>query len=218
MSAGLYVSGEWEREKVNLSEGQGDESACVPKRHTWRVSLRQHLHEAQRLELRFVCAQRHLSGRGLLNVVAVTTNWLGNGWLYLFLAAALLVGASQRAYSVLMGAGLAVAAAHAVYPWIKRKIARLRPFEQLPQLRPRTPVMDRYSFPSGHCMTVTAVSIPFAQGYPELTWWAVSVCLLVAWARIACAHHYPSDLLAGCALGAVMAFGSAAVMQTAQML
>lgn len=201
---------------MNMSES--NEVPCVPKRPSIVASIRQHLADVQGLELRIVCTQRHLSGRGLLNALATAANWLGNGWLYLFLGAALLIGASHRAYLVLMGAGLAVAAAHTVYPWIKRKIARLRPFERLPRLRPRTPVLDRYSFPSGHCMTATAVSIPFAQGYPELTWLVVTVCLLIAWARIACAHHYPSDLVAGCALGAAMAYASTTLLQTVQVL
>jgi len=203
---------------VNMRESNGNEAECAPKRPSFGASLRQHLDDAQRLELRIVCAQRRMSDRGLLNAVAAAANWLGSGWLYLFLAGVLLLGASRRDHLVLMGAGLAVGAAHTVYPWIKRKIARLRPFERLPQLRPRTPVLDRYSFPSGHCMTATAAAIPFAQGYPELTWLVVTVCLLIAWARMACAHHYPSDLLAGSALGAVMAYGSMALLQTVQVL
>ncbi len=185
----------------------------VPIKPSFAANLRQQLERVHRLEMRIVSVQRHLSDRGLLRALAALTNWLGNGWLYLFVAAGLLWGSSRRAYLVLLTAGLAAGAAHAVYPWIKRRIARLRPFERAPNLRPRTPVLDRYAFPSGHCMTATAVAIPFAQGYPEHAGLAAAACLVIAWARMACAHHYPTDLLAGIALGAFMAYGSAALLQ-----
>lgn len=203
---------------MNIIESREAEADVPLKPPSFVEHCRLHLGHAQRLELQFVCVQRQLSDRGLLRGLAAAVNWLGNGWLYLFLAGVLLLGGSRRAHLVLLGAGLAVGAAHAVYPWIKRRIARLRPFERLPHLRPRTPVLDRYSFPSGHCMTSTAVAIPFAHGYPELAWLAVTTCLVVAWARMACAHHYPTDLVAGSALGALMAYGSAALLQTVKVL
>ncbi len=61
-------------------------------------------------------------------------------------------------------------------------------------------------------MTATAVAIPLVQAYPGTTWAAASVWAVIAWGRLACAHHYPSDLLAGCALGAVGAWVSAALL------
>lgn len=199
---------------MNILESSETKVDVPVKPPTFGASVRQQLARAQRLEMRIVSGQRHLSDRGLLRALAAASNWLGNGWLYLFLAGALLWAASPRAYGVLLVAGLGVGAAHAVYPWIKRRIARLRPFERAPHLGPRTPVLDRYSFPSGHCMTSCAVGVPFAQGYPEFAWLALTVCLVIAWARVACAHHYPTDLLAGSTLGCLTAYASSALVQT----
>jgi undecaprenyl-diphosphatase len=119
---------------------------------------------------------------------------------------------------VILHAGLAAGAAHAVYPWIKRKIGRPRPFERMPDWHPGIPVLDRYSFPSGHCMTVTAVAIPLALAYSQ---WLLPILVLgltIAWARMACAHHYPSDLVAGCALGATSAYASTELLTWLQVL
>jgi membrane-associated phospholipid phosphatase len=37
---------------------------------------------------------------------------------------------------------------------------------------------------------------------------------VIAWARVACAHHYPTDLLAGSTLGCLTAYASSALVQT----
>jgi undecaprenyl-diphosphatase len=165
----------------------------------------QRIEALQRLELRIVGAQRRLSDLLPLRALARAANWLGDGWLYVVLAAGLLVDA-RRGLPVLASAAIAVELAHAVYPWIKSRVARPRPFERSPLLQPYIRVLDRYSFPSGHCMTATAAAMPFAQGYPDLAWLAATVWAVIAWARMACAHHYPTDLLAGAALGLAAAF------------
>lgn len=200
------------------SSSKTDEAAGAPRRPAFQAGLRRQLEKVHRWELAMVGSLRRGSDRGLLCTLAGATNRLGNGWLYPLLAVALLLSESRRGYLVLLTAGLAMGSAHTVYPWIKRKVARIRPFERAPHLCAGIACMDRYSFPSGHCMTSTAVAIPFAYGYPELAWCAVTVCLLIAWARMACAHHYLTDLVAGSALGAVMAFGSMALLQQLQLM
>jgi undecaprenyl-diphosphatase len=161
-----------------------------------------------RIEMRCVGFQRRLGACWPFGALSAVANWLGNGWLYLLLASVLLFVGSRRAYLVLLHAGMAVGTAHAVYPWIKRRVGRLRPFERVPQWHPSTPVLDRYSFPSGHCMTATAVAMPLALAYPPWLWAIVAAALVIAWARMACAHHYPTDLVAGCALGTASAYCS----------
>jgi undecaprenyl-diphosphatase len=158
--------------------------------------------------MRIVGAQCAIASRRPWRALCCATNRLGNGWLYLLMSGTLLIVGSRQAYGVILHGGLAVAAAHAVYPWIKRRIGRLRPFERMPHGRAGIPVLDRYSFPSGHCMTATAVAIPLTQAYPHLLWGVVAAGAAIAWARVACAHHYPSDLVAGCALGATGALAS----------
>lgn len=149
--------------------------------------------------------QVQLARKPGIRAVALAVNHLGNGWLYPLIAAALFWTAPVGAVGVLMRSVAAVAAAHLVYPWIKRVVARPRPCELEPDLPPLLRVLDRHSFPSGHCMTATAAAVPICAMHPGLTVVATCGCVLMAWARVAAAHHYPSDTLAGVVLGATMA-------------
>ena len=137
--------------------------------------------------------------------VALVLNRLSNGWLYPVIVAALLWFQPGRSSVVIAAAALAVGSAHAIYPWIKRLAARPRPCDVDPSLRPLLNTLDEYSFPSGHCMTVTCVLIPVIAAFPQFESFAALLWLLVAWARLATAHHYPSDLLGGTLLGLIVA-------------
>ena len=46
-------------------------------------------------------------------------------------------------------------------------------------------------------MTFTAVAVPVGIAFPASVAPLLGLWLFIAWARIACAHHYPSDILAG---------------------
>jgi undecaprenyl-diphosphatase len=65
--------------------------------------------------------------------------------------------------------------------------------------------LDEHSFPSGHCMTMAAVFVPLGLALPQLIFVLGIVAFLIGWARLAAAHHYPSDLVSGAALGAAIA-------------
>jgi undecaprenyl-diphosphatase len=43
--------------------------------------------------------------------------------------------------------------------------------------------------------------VPLTLQFPQTTGLAFAACLLMAWSRLASAHHYPSDIAAGTALG-----------------
>ena len=50
-------------------------------------------------------------------------------------------------------------------------------------------------------MTVAAVAVPLLLSFPQLQAMILSLCVLIAWSRIACGHHYPSNVLLGVGLG-----------------
>ena len=133
-------------------------------------------------------------------------NSLGNGWIY-FVAGLLLVYFKRRkSVRVILAAALSIAIAHLLfYPWIKSLLARLRPFDLDPALKPRVKCLDEYSCPSGHMMTAIAFGIPLGYAFPG-TLPVIGLCLLViAWSRLALAHHYPTDLILGGVIGAAIA-------------
>lgn len=167
----------------------------------WRALLMR----ANAIELRVV---RRLAGTTRLPALrsfTLAVNTLGNGWIYPPLLVALLLSGMRNARAIALVALLATLAAHALYALLKRGIARARPFEKDPSLVPLARVLDRYSFPSGHCMTLSAVLVPLVHVVPSGLPFAAGALCVLGWCRLASAHHYPSDVLAGACVGAAIA-------------
>ncbi len=93
----------------------------------------------------------------------------------------------------------------AIYKFIKRKTLRPRPFNVYPAIVCVGKTLDQFSFPSGHTMHAVAFSIVVIFYFPALIWLVIPFAILVALSRPILGLHYPSDVLAGAALGAVIA-------------
>ena len=91
------------------------------------------------------------------------------------------------------------------YKFIKGKTLRPRPFNVYPAIKCVGKTLDQFSFPSGHTMHAVGFSIVAVAYYPVLFWLVWPFALLVALSRPILGLHYPSDVLAGAALGAVIA-------------
>jgi undecaprenyl-diphosphatase len=72
-------------------------------------------------------------------------------------------------------------------------------------------VLDRFSFPSGHTLHAVGFSLVACSYYPglEILLWLFT--LLTGVSRVALGLHYPSDVVAGGALGALIAGASFAL-------
>jgi undecaprenyl-diphosphatase len=151
-----------------------------------------------------VCVRtaRPALGRGL----AIAVSRVGNGGFYPVLAVALLYEFGRQSRAVIFVAAFNILLTHSFYPTIKRRAGRARPFRAYGDLKPLLATLDEHSFPSGHIMTLTAALVPVALALPETLPLALSVWVTMAWARLASAHHYPSDVLAGAALAFVVSY------------
>jgi undecaprenyl-diphosphatase len=58
------------------------------------------------------------------------------------------------------------------------------------------------SFPSGHATTAAALGVALALLFPRLRWVFLALGFWIAVSRLFVRAHYPSDVLAGCLLGA----------------
>lgn len=132
-------------------------------------------------------------------------NSMGNGWLYLPLVILVFLLQGWRAWRFMLVASLSVIIAHSLYSWIKTFVARLRPCDFDSTLGSTIKALDRYSCPSGHCMTATAVGIPLVLAFPAALLPTVTIWLMIAWSRVSLGHHYPTDLLLGGIIGSVIA-------------
>jgi len=70
-----------------------------------------------------------------------------------------------------------------------------------------------YSFPSAHAACAFAAAVVLAQRFPRLKYVFYVGAAGVATARVVWAKHFPSDVLAGAALGMVSALGAAALAE-----
>lgn len=140
-----------------------------------------------------------------LRRVALVVNRLSNGSLYLLVAVILLLIFGKAVLAAVLVAGASVLVAHLIYPRIKGRCARLRPFECDPSIASMLKPLDRHSFPSGHAMTAAAAFLPLSVALPPLAPGAFAAVVLIGWARMAAGHHYPSDVLAGALMGGIIA-------------
>lgn len=139
-------------------------------------------------------------------ILAIAISKLGNGWIYLILAPIVFLGLGRQGLHVVALAGVNAALLHCLYPIIKKRFCRKRPFHVDPRLPSLLKTLDEHSFPSGHAMTLSGVLAPIVIAWPSMTLSAIALVLSMAWSRIATAHHYPSDVIAGAALGVALAY------------
>jgi membrane-associated phospholipid phosphatase len=124
------------------------------------------------------------------------------GWIALGALGAAVDAPRRRQWGTAVAA---VVAAHGASIAVKRVVRRHRPHDPGIAVHVGTP--SRLSFPSSHASSTTAAALL----YGGLTGAAAVPGLLVpgmALSRLILGVHYPTDVLAGSALGAVCAFGA----------
>jgi undecaprenyl-diphosphatase len=137
-------------------------------------------------------------------------SWLGNGVFWYALMLALLLSQPDAAFPVLhmAGAGLACTLA---YKLLKHGTLRPRPYQVHASISQGASALDTFSFPSGHTLHAVAFSIVALAHYPLLAPLLVPFALLTAASRVVLGLHYPTDVLAGAALGALIGTASLAL-------
>jgi undecaprenyl-diphosphatase len=131
---------------------------------------------------------------------------LGDGvaWYLLILLIPVCYGeAGLRPALLMAGTG---AAGLVLYKLLKSRLVRERPYITFEGILPGTAALDRYSFPSGHTLHAVSFTWLATAHVPELGWILVPFAGLVAASRVVLGLHYPSDVLAGGAIGAALAW------------
>ena len=124
----------------------------------------------------------------------------GACWFALGLAGAVLTSDAGRRRAWLRGVRV-VAGAYGLNYAVKVAVRRRRP--ELEALEPLTPTVSRLSFPSAHATTSFAAARAFGHLAPAGALYAAAVAFALS--RPYLGVHYPSDVLAGAALGTAIA-------------
>lgn len=99
--------------------------------------------------------------------------------------------------------GTSVAEAVILTSGIKYAIDRERPFDRYPDLIEKRVSVSSASFPSGHTATAFSLATSLSIRYPK--WYVIAPGYLwacsVGFARMNEGVHYPSDIIAGAAIG-----------------
>ncbi len=144
-----------------------------------------------------VAVQQATDVRGTL-LAAQTLSRVGEhaaGWLLIGALGTTLDRPRRREWA---DATAGVLGAHAASVVLKRVARRLRPLDGRVHVRTGTP--SRWSFPSSHASSTTAAALGFGAVLGRRGPWALVPAMAVS--RLVLGVHYPSDVLAGIALGA----------------
>jgi len=130
---------------------------------------------------------------------------LGDGVFWYVLMALLLITQLDAAIQPVLHMIAVGLAGLLIYKWLKRKTLRPRPCDLHSSILCGVDPLDEFSFPSGHTLHAVGFSMVALAYFPWLAPILVPFALLVALSRIVLGLHYPSDVLAGAALGYLLA-------------
>ncbi len=130
---------------------------------------------------------------------------LGNGVFWYVLMLAILTWRGPLAITPVLHMVVTGAVCTLLYKWIKTKTTRPRPYHRNQAIQVVAHPLDQYSFPSGHTLHAVSFTLVAVYYYPVLASLLLPFTVLVALSRVALGLHYPSDVLAGVAIGGAVA-------------
>jgi len=132
----------------------------------------------------------------------------GDGWLWYAMGLVILLFGGEERFRAVAAAALAAGLGIGLFLRLKKATGRRRPSAFEPHCWATLLPPDQFSFPSGHTITGFAVALSLIQFYPNLTAGLLFCAISIALSRILLGMHFLSDVLAGAAIGALLAYGS----------
>ena len=153
-----------------------------------------------------------LRGHKLLHGFFLLITRTGNGLLYPLVPLFVWFIEPQSALPFFSAVMVSFALCLPAHVLAKKYIRRLRPYEAHPNVKPCFKCVERFSFPSGHSAHAMLMAMLLAYLFPTLTPLFPGWAFLVAASRVYLGVHYPTDTLAGLALGSLCAMTGLAIV------
>ncbi len=141
---------------------------------------------------------------------------LGDGWLWIAVAAVFLGRVPSAGWRPVLATAVAAGAANTLVVVLKGRVRRRRP-----SARPANCFyggwgermrFDEFSFPSGHALNAFALLAVAAPALPVAAPVLAVMALGIAASRVFLGVHFLTDVVAGALLGALVGAGSAAAL------
>jgi undecaprenyl-diphosphatase len=136
----------------------------------------------------------------------------GDGWLWYGMGAVILLFGGPMRFRAVGAAALAAALGIVIFLVLKKATGRKRPCTFEPHCWATLLPPDRFSFPSGHTITAFAVALSLSRWNPDLAVGLLFCAVSIAASRILLGMHFLSDVLAGAAIGTVLAYTATWIM------
>ena len=130
----------------------------------------------------------------------------GDGYLQVLLPTLLLLVDEEQGSQFFLINLMAFAIHLPLYWVLKNCLKRRRPSDVIPAFESTITASDKFSFPSGHSAAAFLLANLTALFYGVVAWPLYIWASVVALSRVILGVHFPSDILAGIALGTLIAF------------
>jgi undecaprenyl-diphosphatase len=159
-----------------------------------------------RLDLAATAGSNRVNRRRGWARLFATVSRLGDGWAWYGLGLGLLIAGGAQAVPAVTLMALCGVGGSALYKLLKQGIRRPRPCAIHRELTLTVAPLDRFSFPSGHTLHAVMFAAIATAHAPWLGWVVWPFTALVAASRLILGLHYPTDVIAGAAIGLGLAW------------
>ena len=113
---------------------------------------------------------------------------------------------NRRLFFIILGLVLTFAVGDFLGSYLKDLFSRPRPDLAGINVVLKAPHLGGGSFPSNHALNNFSMAIFLSYFYPQLRYYFYIFAFVVAFSRVYCGVHYPSDILAGSLIGVFIGF------------
>lgn len=172
------------------------------------INLRLYLHRMHQLDTNMCVAANHASQYRAIRHFFRAISRLGDGVFWYTLMILILIFQGAEAAIPVLHMAVAGMIGTFVYKWLKGKTLRPRPYQVRQDIRLTGKALDKFSFPSGHTLHAVIFTWVALSYFPSLIGLLIPFTICVGLSRVVLGLHYPSDVMAGALLGALIAQAS----------